>query len=138
MSDETREHFAREGAVLLQAGRGADRLSVDALAALLPSDSRLFVLRCHFDEGGPWAGARDLFRSLLSKLEAEAPDLLAAHDYELVHVLPDLRPTLGIRNPSLTDLASNEERVRNYPADRANRIVHGLIDLLAALKERTE
>jgi len=55
-----------------------------------------------------------------------------------VHVLPELKPKLGIRNPSLTDLASKEERVRNYPADRALRVVQGLIDLMIVLKERTE
>jgi tetratricopeptide (TPR) repeat protein len=71
-------------------------------------------------------------------LESKGGDLLAKHNYELVHVLPDLKATLGVRNPSLTDLASGEERVRNYPADRAMRIVHGLIDLVIALKERSE
>ncbi|HSS52163.1 MAG TPA: tetratricopeptide repeat protein, partial [Thermoanaerobaculia bacterium] len=107
-------------------------------ARLLPEGSVLFTLPCHFDEGGPWGGTRDLFRTLLPGLQAEAGDLLARHDYELVHVLPDLKPALGIRNPSLTDLASNEERVRNYPADRAMRIVHGLIDLVIAFKERSD
>jgi len=128
--------FEAIGAILLPARESSPTLSVEALSRMLPDNSTLFTLRCHFKEGGPWAGIRDLFRELLPGLDSEDADLLAKHDYELVHVLPDLKPTLGIRNPSLTDLASSEERVRNYPADRAMRIVHGLIDLLIALKER--
>src|SRR4051794_33855655 len=46
--------------------------------------------------------------------------------------------TVGVRTPNLPDLASNGERVRNCPADRAVRIVHGMIELLIELKERTE
>jgi tetratricopeptide (TPR) repeat protein len=136
MSDGNVQPFDRAGTVLLPAHGAGPRISVDELSRLL-AGGELFILRCHFDEGGPWAGTRDLFRALLPRLESAAADLLARHDYELVHVLPELKPTLGVRNPTLTDLASKEERVRNYPADRALRIVHGLIDLVIALKERT-
>jgi len=134
----THTSFYATGAVLVPAPDSSRTLSVKELSRLLPDNSTLFTLRCHFDEGGPWAGTRDLFRVLLPTLESAAANLLAKHDYELVHVLPDLKPRLGIRNPSLTDLASNEERVRNYPADRALRIVHGLIDLMITLKECSE
>lgn len=134
MSDNKDIPFDGHGAVLLPASNGSRTLTLDALSQLLQG-SKLFTLRCHFDEGGPWAGTRDLFRALLPTLESEAPHLLARHDYELVHVLPDLKTSLGIRNPSLTDLASNDERVRNYPADRAMRIVHGLIDLIIELRK---
>ncbi|HLO03260.1 MAG TPA: tetratricopeptide repeat protein, partial [Symbiobacteriaceae bacterium] len=37
---------------------------------------------------------------------------------------------------NLTDSATDVERTRNYPADRAIRILHGLVDLLAAAAER--
>src|SRR5262249_53084516 len=60
------------------------------------------------------------------------------HDYELVHVVPELKREVTVRNPTLTDLAPPEEKVRNYPADRAYRIVHGLIDLLDAWKGTAE
>lgn len=124
--------------ILVPVRDAAQTLSIDAFSAILPASSVLFTLRCHFDEGGPWAGTRDLFRALRPALEGEAAELLSKHDYELVHVLPELKQTLGVRNPSLTDIASTEERVRNYPADRAVRIVHGLIDLLIAFKEGAE
>ncbi len=48
--------------------------------------------------------------------------------------MPALKSQLGTRNQTLTDLAPAEEKVRNYPADRAYRVVHGLIDLLEAFK----
>lgn len=91
-----------------------------------------FYLRCDFDQGGPWAGVNDLFREILPDLRASHPDLLDRHSYELVHVLPELRGSLEVTNPTLTDVAPTEEKVRNYPADRAFRIVHGLIDLMDA------
>lgn len=136
MSTPSAALFEEAGTLFIPSHTASHSLSVETLSQMLPQDARLFTLRCHFDEEGPWGGMRDLFRELLAGLDSEAPDLLARHDYELVHVLPHLKATLGIRNPSLTDLASNEERVRNYPADRALRIVHGLIDLLIAVKER--
>jgi tetratricopeptide (TPR) repeat protein len=138
VNGDHRELLDCTGAILLPARGAAEILPPGALPPLLPQGSTLFTLACHFDAGGPWGGTRDFLRALLPVLESRAPDLLALHDYELVHVLPDLKPRLGIRNPNLTDLASNEERVRNYPADRAFRIVHGLIDLVIAFKERDE
>jgi tetratricopeptide (TPR) repeat protein len=98
---------------------------------------------CHsvcsdFELGGPWAGLREIFESLIPGLEAREPELLVQHDYELVTLLPKLQKKLSPRNPNLTDIAPEHELVRLYPADRANRILHGLIDLLAAWKERQD
>jgi tetratricopeptide (TPR) repeat protein len=91
-------------------------------------------LPCAFVDGGPWAGVRDLFASLIPRIAETAPDLLAEHDYELLTILPELRKTMTARNASLTDLAPPTEQVRLYPADRARRHIHGLIDLLADWK----
>jgi tetratricopeptide (TPR) repeat protein len=124
------------GVVLVPARDSSRSLPATMLCRLHSCKTRVFTLRCDFDEGGPWAGTKDLFRDLLPDLKSNGADLLRRHDYELVHVLPELKTALGIQNPCLTDLASNEERVRNFPADRALRIVHGLIDLLGALRER--
>jgi tetratricopeptide (TPR) repeat protein len=96
---------------------------------------------CRFVEsdfalGGPWAGLRELFEDLVPQLEEQAPELLVKHDYELVTILPLLRHKLTPRNPNLTDLAPEDQQVRLYPADRAMRILHGLIDLLANWRQR--
>lgn len=96
-----------------------------------------WLLSCDREEGGPWAGLNDLFAGMLPTLEAHAPELITKHDYELAVVLPTIQRTLSVRNPSLTDLSPDTERTRNYAADRAFRIVHGLIDLFATWCELT-
>lgn len=97
--------------------------------AALPG-SRTWVLGCDFNQGGPWAGIKDLFAGLLPEIQEKNAALLEQHALELIYVLPHLRRSLPLRNPTLTDLSPREERIRNYAPDRAFRIVHGLIDLL--------
>ncbi|HYU34079.1 MAG TPA: tetratricopeptide repeat protein [Thermoanaerobaculia bacterium] len=106
----------------------------DYLAEAERRGSRTWLLDTGFDAGGPWAGIHDLFAGILEEMREQRPDLVEKHDYELIHVLPELRRSLRVRYSTLTDLAAPEERVRNFPADRAFRIVHGLIELLDAWK----
>jgi tetratricopeptide (TPR) repeat protein len=132
---------AAAGAVLVvEAAPGDGRR--DQLAARLrhaaAGAARTWLLACDFADGGPWAGLHEFFAELLPAIRAERPDLIARHDYELVHVLPELKREMTVRHPTLTDLSPPEEKVRNYPADRAYRIVHGLIDLLDAWKGPSE
>lgn len=49
---------------------------------------------------------------------------------ELCLIVPALRSELGFPK-SLTDTVDEDEKTRNYPADRAYRCLHGLIDLLS-------
>jgi tetratricopeptide (TPR) repeat protein len=107
----------------------------EILSAATAEGAAAWLLRCDFAEGGPWAGVRDLFRSLLDDIRRRSPALIEKHDYELLYVLPELRTQVKLRNPCLTDIATAEERIRNYPADRAYRITHGLIDLLVEYKQ---
>jgi tetratricopeptide (TPR) repeat protein len=94
-------------------------------------------LDCDFAHGGVWAGVADLVASLLPALKAVAPDLVLRHDYELVSILPSLRRTIPVRHLSLTDMAPDQEQTRLYPPDRALRVVHGLVELLAEWKARS-
>lgn len=87
------------------------------------------------DEDGPWTGLNTFLRTILPQITIEASHLIQQHAYELAMVLPDLRTTIEVQNPTLTDLSSDAERTRNWPADRAYRIVHGLIDLIGAWVE---
>jgi tetratricopeptide (TPR) repeat protein len=96
-----------------------------------------WLLPCDRYAGGPWAGLKELFEHLLPEVQAIAPDLIVKHDYELANVLPGLRRNMSVRNPTLTDVAASNERVRNYPADRAFRIASGLVDLLASWRQRS-
>jgi tetratricopeptide (TPR) repeat protein len=109
----------------------------EALAELAQSGVRTFCISCDFESGGPWAGVSELFAILLPEIQTQRPDLIERHAFELAYILPRLRKTLPVRNPNLTDLAPAEERTRNYPADRAFRIAHGLIDLLDSWKTET-
>ena len=95
-----------------------------------------WLLRTDRDRDGLWAGLQDLLIDLLPQIQSQAPDLIIQHDYELVRILPTLRHTISVRHSSLTDLADESEQIRNYPADRAFRIIQGIIDLLIAWFDR--
>ncbi|NOK63072.1 MAG: Tetratricopeptide (TPR) repeat [Chloroflexi bacterium AL-W] len=82
------------------------------------------------EEDGPWAGLNSFLRAIFPQIATEVPQIIQHHAYELAMVLPELRATIEVQNPTLTDLSSDTERTRNWPADRAYRIVHGLIDLI--------
>ncbi|MEH2292440.1 hypothetical protein [Nostoc sp.] len=84
------------------------------------------------------AGLKDLLTAILPQVQAQAADLIIKHNYELTRVLPALRRTISVRYPSLTDIAAQKEQIRNYPADRAFRIIHGIIDLLTAWFKRSQ
>jgi tetratricopeptide (TPR) repeat protein len=94
------------------------------------------LLPCAFRERGIWAGIADLLRPVVEALREYAPYILDRHSYELCLVLPQLRRTLTVLNPNLTDTASDEEKTRNYAPDRAYRSLHGLIDLIATWHEQ--
>ncbi|MFY9821418.1 MAG: tetratricopeptide repeat protein [Thermoanaerobaculia bacterium] len=131
----------RPGRVLVveaEAGEPRRRWLEQRLQEAASASARTWLLSCRFADGGPWAGVHDLFASLSGEIRDQRPELLVKHDYELVHVLPELKRWMAVRNPTLTDLAPQDEKVRNYPADRAIRIVHGLIDLLVELKGAAE
>jgi tetratricopeptide (TPR) repeat protein len=96
-----------------------------------------WLLNCDRTEGGPWAGLNEWLENLLPEIRSSAPELVTRHDYEFANVLPALRKTMVVRNPTLTDAAAPGERVRNYPADRAFRILHGIIDLIASWKKQS-
>ena len=141
--NESRQRFLPErwheeaGAVhVVEAAPGGPRREwlAERLREAAAGSARTWLLTCDFADGGPWAGIHEFFADLLPEIRARRPDLIQKHDYELVHVVPELKREMTVRNPTLTDLSPPEEKVRNYPADRAYRIVHGLIDLLDAWK----
>lgn len=118
--------------ILLEAGAGAARRA--ALRRWLEEararGAATWLAPCDFEEKGVWAGVREVLDDLMPRLEADAPHLILRHSYELTIVLPHLRGKLPTRHP-LTETSPVQERVRNYPIDRAYRIVHGIVDLLA-------
>ena len=92
--------------------------------------ARTWLLNTDRDVSGHWAGLNTLVESLLTEIQAEAPELITQYDYELALILPTLQRTVKVRNPNLTDISNDAERTRNYPADRAFRVVQGVVDLV--------
>lgn len=125
--------------ILLEARAGqARRALIQAwLQEAQQKSMTTWLLSCDHEEGGPWTGLNELVAAMLPDLEAHAPELITKHDYELAVVMPTIQRTLKVGNPSLTELSPETERTRNYAADRAFRIVHGLIDLFTAWCELT-
>src|SRR5262249_46784170 len=119
-------------AIFLEAAPGAERSALLDAWLEQAEDAGRTPLRLDgdVDEHGVWSALDQLLWSVLPAIRADAPDLIERHAYELCLVLPTLRREIQPRNPCLTDVASDEEKVRNYPNDRAYRSLHGLIELL--------
>lgn len=109
-----------------------------SLQQIASSPATPWLLSCDRRAAGPWAGVAELFDQLVPQLQRGAPELVVHHDYELAAILPTLRGELAVRNLSLTDISAGAERTRSYPGDRVFRIVHGLVDLLAAWYARPD
>jgi tetratricopeptide (TPR) repeat protein len=121
-------------AIVLEAEPGNTRTEIAQqwLHTAQLNGATTWLLSCDAEERGLWAGLNDWLHQLVPQIQKTAPHLIEKHSYELAMVLPALRRHIAVQNPNLTDIAENDERVRNYPLDRAYRIVHGLIDLLDA------
>ena len=131
------------GLTVVEANRGQARteivsswLAEQVLASDRDGACQMLRLRCRPQDAGPWAGLREPFREVVRSLRRKAPELLEHHAQELCQVLPELRSELGFPQ-SLTDTVPEEEKTRNYAADRAYRCLHGLIDLLSEWHELT-
>jgi tetratricopeptide (TPR) repeat protein len=122
-------------AVAAPAGSARRKLLAERLGEAAAAGAQTWLLDCDFDHGGPWAGVRELVQSLVHQAAGDSAgqQLLRRHDYELVRVLPTLRSSLGVTREGLTETAAGDERVRNYPADRAFRLTQGLADLFFEL-----
>ena len=124
------------GVVILECEPGVARHAVAArwLAARRAGEGPTWLLECDPRHGGAWAGLTALIQGLVPTIRARAPELLRGHGRELCLVAPALQTELGYVE-CLTDIVGNDEKTRNYPADRAYRCLHGLIDLLSAWHE---
>jgi tetratricopeptide (TPR) repeat protein len=107
----------------------------DGMPATSGRPDRIFHLDVDFSHDGTWSGIRHLVASAyLELLEHGHADLLERHAYELHRVLPEFRDRIVLKHACLTDTAHGSERTRNFPLDRAYRLVHGLVGLLLQWK----
>lgn len=115
---------------LLPAGDGAAHGAPD-LASEGPNPGRVIALNADFARRGAWAGVEDLVEQAYLDLSAKGlRDILDTHNYELHLALPKHRDGVPLAYASLTDTATGVEKTRNFPLDRAYRIVHGLVGLV--------
>ncbi len=93
---------------------------------------------CDMQEHGIWSGVRELILPIVPLIHEERPELLTKHCYELTLVCPEFRSIIPNINPTLTESSLGDEKVRSYPADRAYRTAHGIIDLLTTWSEHKQ
>lgn len=123
----------RNRTVVLAAPRGPARRAILKLwlYQARKAGAATWLLSCALEQEGLWAGLAAMLEDLVPRIQAVAPELIERHSYELCLIVPRLRESVIVQNPNLTEAATEEEKVRNYPADRAYRSLHGIIDLLA-------
>ena len=101
----------------------------------LGTQQRVIELDGDFERDGAWAGIRDLVEMAYHDLlRMECHDILEEHNYALHMVLLDYRHVIPLRYACLTDTARGSEKTRNFPLDRAYRIVHSLVTLVMQWK----
>lgn len=123
------QHIAIIGALRRDRAECLSRLpaSVALPPPLLPTISAHRRLR------GPYTAAGTLLRAIVPGALATRPDLVAAHQVEILSVAPELRATVPSTMETLTSLAVPEERTRFYSRLRTLRIAHGLIEFVRDL-----
>jgi tetratricopeptide (TPR) repeat protein len=101
-----------------------------------PGPGRTIALNADFARRGVWAGVEDLVEQAYLDLSAKGrSDILDSHNYELHLTLPKYRDGIPLAYASLTDTTTGVEKTRNFPLDRAYRVVHGLVGLVLQWRE---
>ncbi|WP_380283843.1 tetratricopeptide repeat protein [Kitasatospora purpeofusca] len=114
----------------LRRDRAAARAALALPQPLLPEVSAHRRLR------GPYTAAGTLLRAVVPAAAERWPELVAAHEVELLTAAPELRGRVPAARETLTSLAVPQERTRFYSRWRTLRIAHGLQEFLAELLTR--
>lgn len=94
-----------------------------------------FEVDASFFNYGVWSGAECFIEMVyLALLDQGQTDKIEKYNYELHMVLPKHRKNLPLKYACLTDTSVGQEKTRNFPLDRAYRIINGLIDLVISWK----
>ncbi|THA29575.1 tetratricopeptide repeat protein [Streptomyces sp. A1277] len=103
-----------------------------ALGTVLPRPAagEFHAVSSHRLGRGPYAGTAALLNLVVPRVWAEAPDLVTAHDVELLSAAPDLESVVAPSRETLTSLAIPEERTRFYGPGRTRRLAHGVVEFL--------
>ncbi|CAH9056211.1 Photosystem I assembly protein Ycf3 [Pseudoalteromonas holothuriae] len=99
------------------------------------SSDRVFELNADFTRHGVWGSVCELVEQAWTHLnQQEYAALLESHNYALYMVLADHREQIGLKYACLTDTATGAEKTRNFPVDRAYRMVNSLVEVVKAWK----
>ncbi|NOU51490.1 tetratricopeptide repeat protein [Pseudoalteromonas sp. JBTF-M23] len=99
------------------------------------SIDRVFELNADFTRHGVWGGVSELVEQAWKHLnQPEHAAFLETHNYALYMVLADHREQIGLKYACLTDTATGAEKTRNFPLDRAYRMVNSLVEVVKAWK----
>lgn len=125
-------HSARH--IFLAGDRRRDRhAGLEALILPAPLHPALPVVDAHRRSRGPYTVAGTLMRALVPDALAQHPELVAAHEVEILTVAPELRDIVPANQETMTSLAVPSERTRFYSRMRTLRIAHGLRNFLDEL-----
>ncbi len=108
------------------------RVVAPSASALPRADSPALLLSAHRNLRGPYTFGGALVAALADEFLAHAPDLLQAHDIEVLTLAPALQDRLSGGRQTLTSTAVPQERTRFYSRMRTARLSHGLTNLLRA------
>ncbi|MBB5868373.1 tetratricopeptide (TPR) repeat protein [Allocatelliglobosispora scoriae] len=101
------------------------------LTATLDLPARLLAtVDAHRRIGGPYTAASTVLTTLVPQMLQRTPELVRAHDIEVLSAAPDLRGVVPATRETLTSLSVPEERTRFYSRLRTLRIANGLVELL--------
>ncbi|MFB6890454.1 tetratricopeptide repeat protein [Kitasatospora sp. NPDC056327] len=117
----------------LRRDRAAARAGLELPEPLLPG---LPAVSAHRRLRGPYTAAGTLLRALVPEAARRWPELVAAHEVELLTVAPELRERVPAARETLTSLAVPQERTRFYSRWRTLRIAHGVQEFLAEVLVR--
>lgn len=106
----------------------------------IPPDTaphRVIRVDADFGSAGAWSGVEPIVeKAYLDARDRHLDDTIERHNYELNRALPEHRRALSLKYATLTDSTVDSERTRNFPLDRAYRLVNGLVEFTLAWKRR--
>ncbi|MDX6719492.1 MAG: hypothetical protein QOJ63_1746 [Solirubrobacteraceae bacterium] len=124
MNDSSPRHDWICAATAAQRRRAADARALPALLARVDAHHRL---------RGPFTAAGSVVRAVVADALERCPELVAAHDVEVLTVAQELRGSVPCARETLTSLAAPEERTRYYAPVRTTRVAHGLVEFVRDL-----
>lgn len=100
------------------------------VAGMAAGEPWLEAISAHRNRRGPYTAAGELLRKIVPAVLRAAPELVAAHEVEILSVAPELRDQIPATIETLTSLAVPAERTRYYSQLRTLRLANGIADCL--------